>query len=429
KFDHLNQWTPRIFFLLVIILSFHFIRDVKYRDTKLGYVLDEGLEYRFSKEEEWKPYSFKQYISTKPDDLKIWIRIPIPKINPGSRFLFLRVIDGGSRFYFKGIEFYRSGIWSEDGKLIRFPNFFSHIIELPMEALGDVIEAEVYSDWKTVGIYLDIKLLTAGEIPLQFLTNEIVYLVFAFFYLITGAGSLLIYIFIKDPLFKYLGYVALSLCGISLFEMNVNLSSFLWFDFSPFVLYNSYLFLGYSLARFIGFMFGGFFLNYLTYYSTFLLAMGLYGNTAIYHFGFTKYYPDFVEIPLGIGAALGVFSMLVFSIYKSYLGDRNGKIFVASIFIFQLGLFDYLAFQFGLTNKLEPDLYLRFFPIIISLIIIMALRYQDTKNELVEYTRMLEESKSQLETRVKEKTLDLEVANNQLVKAIHSKSEFFANVT
>ena len=133
KLDHLNQWTPRIFFLLVIILSFHFIRDVKYRDTKLGYVLDEGLEYRFSKEEEWKPYSFKQYISTKPDDLKIWIRIPIPKINPNSRFLFLRVIDGGSRIYFKGIEFYRSGIWSEDGKLIRFPNFFSHIVELPME--------------------------------------------------------------------------------------------------------------------------------------------------------------------------------------------------------------------------------------------------------------------------------------------------------
>jgi signal transduction histidine kinase/DNA-binding response OmpR family regulator len=424
----------KLFAVLTLLISFiasffHFSNQIHKKNVLPITDLSNALTYRFENEKEWKPFFIKEYLRTNKDQKKIFMQIQLPKLQEGQNAIYIEVIDMGANFYFKGKKFYSHGEWNSDGNVKGFPNFFTHLILLPPESDSQIIDAEIYADWKTIGIYGEVLLGNEKELRERLFLREFPNFTFFLFYLVISIFSLMIYGLTRNKMLLYFSLTVFFLSIICLMEADVNLTSVQWNEFSAFIGLASYFGMVFFFSKFIGELFSDLLRKIMEYYTYLVIVTYIYANYIIYNYGFTRTYGEKVEILVGSVAGIGAFLVISMTIKRFIQNDRNAKILALGLIAFFSTFSQYLFFHFGLSNKMSSDVYLRFFPIVISVMWIIALEFKDNINNLKESTALLEQAQAGLEERVREKTADLEIANSLLLKADLAKSEFFANIS
>jgi len=414
----------------VFAFSFnHFFQQIQNKKRIQIKNLHSNIEYRFPEDKIWKKYDINRYTYTEPQQTRMLIRIQMPAFEKGDNCLFIDTIDIAGRFFFEGRQIYQHGNWTEDNHVKGFPNFYTHLILLPPEVSGKMIDAEIYADWKSIGLYNEVSLGNFNDLNERVLFAQIPNFAFSFFYAIAGISAILMYFASKDRMLIFFGLSSVSLSIVCLAESDINLTDYIWEEFSAIAGLHGYFGLVFFFTKFIAEIFDKTAKRLIHYYSIIVFFAYLYAMYFLYNFGFTRMYCNYVEIPVGLISGIGAILVVSLAIVRSYHGDTNAKILVLGLFVFFTTFSFYISFQLRLTNKNPADVHIRFFPVMLALIWMIALRYRSNLLKLQQYTLLLEESKDRLEERVKEKTFDLEVANYQLTKANRSKSEFFANVS
>jgi signal transduction histidine kinase/DNA-binding response OmpR family regulator len=399
----------------------------KHRFTQVD--LSENITYRMSAANAWEKYSPHHYLRTQRGENRLFLQIQLPKFQKGQNAIYIETIDIGGKFYFEGKEIYNHGEWNDKNELNHFANFFSHLILVPPEANGKVIDAEIYADWKSIGVYGEILLGNEKDLIEKIYSKQLPSFAFSFFYAVAGLSAFIMFWLAKDYLLFYFSFSSLSLAIVCLAEVDLNLTDYNWHEFSAFLGLHGFFGLVYFFTQFLAEIFGPITKRIMKYYSYLIFLTYIYALYIINTYGFTREYCDRFEIQGGIIAGIGAVISVSVAITQAIRKDKNARILVIGLFFFFTTFAQYILFQFELSEKNASDVHLRFFPVMISLIWMIALRYRDNLQTLQKYTILLEESKQSLEQRVKEKTIGLEIANSQLMNASRSKSDFFANIS
>lgn len=431
--DVKGKWIRSILIFSVttgfLVTLLHFFENVHKKSRFPITDLSERLEHLRFGSPEWKKFSTHEYLRTEKNENHLKIRLQLPEFNEGQNAIYIETIDMGARFFLEGKLIYAHGEWNEKDQISHFPNFFSHLILVPLEASGKRIDIDLFADWKSIGIYNKILLGNQQDLVEILFLREIPNFAFSFFYTIVGISAILMYWMAKDQLLLSFGFSSLSLSVICLGEVHLNLTDYHWHEVSAFLGLNGYFGMVYFFTRFIGEVFGKSTKIMMKYYSYFVLMTYFYALYIMNSFGFTRGYCDYFELQGGIASGIGATLTVATCIRLSFQGDKNAKILLVGLLFFFSTFYQYLLFLFGLSVDNASNVHIRFFPVMMSLVWMISLRYRENILRLQEYTQLLEESKLNLEERIKEKTIGLEIANLHLTKANQSKNEFFANVS
>ncbi len=408
---------------------FHFSKQIQPKSRHPITNLGGSLTYQFPGETIWHPYSINAFLRTNDHQKLLRMKIQLPIFKPGQNSIYIKMINIAGKFYFNDQIIYEHGDWDIRSDRNVFANFFEHLFLVPAEASGKIIEAEIYSDWKTIGIYEGILLGNDADLREIYFRNQLPNYLFAFFYLIVGIFALLIYWLALDKSLLYFGSIAISIAVISLAEANSNLTPYLYHEFSPFMGVSGYFGMVFSFGQFIRVMFPKTFPKTIAFYLIVVAIDYLYSLFIIINFGFTRVYCEMFELQGGIIAGVGCIITFAIATKEALNKDKNARILLLGFFLLFSTFPHYLAFQFGISESNANDIHFRFFPLMMSLVWIIAIRYQSNLNSLKETTALLQQSKLNLEEKVKEKTISLEIANDQLSKEIKTKSDFFANIS
>ncbi len=400
-------------------------KKTRYRITDLK----DNLTYRRIGSSEWKKFSNQEYIRTDKNENTMKMKIQLPDFSEGQNAIYLETIDMGARFFLDGRQFYSHGEWNAKDQIEHFPNFFAHIVLLPPEASAKTIDVDLYSDWKSIGIYDHILLGNERDLWEILILKQVPNFAFSLFYMIVGISAVLMFWMAKDSLLLYFGFSSISLSIICLAEVDINLTEYLWHETSAFLGLNGYFGMVYFFTKFIGEIFGKSTKLIMKYYSYVVILTYFYGLFIISTYGFTRGYCDYFELVGGIASGVGATLTVASCFYHAILKEKNARILLFGLLVFFTTFYRYLFFQFGWSTDNASDVHLRFFPVMMSLVWIISLRYRENILRLQEYTHLLEESKLNLEEKIKEKTIGLEIANLHLTNANRSKNEFFANVS
>ncbi|MCC5814516.1 MAG: response regulator [Leptospira sp.] len=428
-FTKVNNIAFIIGIILFFVGIFHFAPEIEEKE-QIPYVdLRDSLYYKLDENSEWKKFITTSHDFDSPPNRKMWMKIHLPEFKIPNNFLFIEVIEISARFYLEGELIHTHGKWDTPERPSKFTNFFSAIVHLPEKASGKVLDVELHSDWKRIGLRRQIGIGHYEEIFNRFIKIDTPNIIFSFFYIILGISCFIIYGFTKENLLFYLGATSLALGLACVAEMNFNLTPYLYYQLTPYLGWISYFLVVLFFMKYTEELYNLKNNKIFKYFHVWLFIVYIFSWIILYVYGFSYNYTAFLEIPYGITLAIGGILILVSSINFTLKGNIEARIFLIGINIFILGSMNYTFFMLDLNDDLESDTHLRFFPMILCAVWIIGLRYRNNQKLLLEYSQELESSQVLLEERIQEKTKNLEISNQKLIESNRSRTEFFANVS
>jgi diguanylate cyclase (GGDEF)-like protein len=354
----------------------------------------------------WQPIDFPSNPPGRDGQTMAWYRLTLPQGSWRDPALFITSIDLNARFYLNGREIYTWGPMDATGQG-RFVGWPWHLIPLPLDAGGQTLDVQVFSDYADIGLWGKLELGEHALLLNQLIEGSFSSLVMTVLNFLVALFALLL--FVSQRQFK--GYLPLALLGIChgiMVWRQVDLRQLVYF--APLI--DEYLS---AFAYFIAPLAVAGFMETTMGPGPMQLTRRIWQLHLIYPLGaaaalmlgitdLATTYP-----PFDLLNAITFPSLVAIAFYHAYCqGDLNAKL-LAGGFAIMAGVTLYDA---ATANGLLPYAPQRIewaalaFQLVLGSILIH--RYRETQRQLQELTLSLE-------TRVKKRTQALAKANEQLI--------------